>query len=98
MDAEFTQAGSSLAGSWVYTFTNQGAQTGFQTRSKFTGTIRESGQITLAETSWVALNWSGQNWGLNSYRGMLSARGDSINGKGTTDTVSMSQTLVLVKS
>jgi hypothetical protein len=97
MDAEFTQAGSSLAGSWVYTFTNQGATMGFQTRSKFTGTITESGQIALAETSWIALNWSGQNWGLNSYRGMLSAGGDSIYGKGTTDTVSMSQTLVLVK-
>ena len=74
IDANFTQkADSILGGNWLWTHSG-----GQKTRSYFTGTITELGYITIAETSFVAENWSGVNWEMFTYKASLSADGNTI--------------------
>ena len=74
IDANFTQkADSILGGNWLWTHSG-----GQKTRSYFTGTITELGYITIAETSFVAENWSGVNWEMFTYKASLSADENTI--------------------
>lgn len=96
--ADFTQlGGGSLAGSWLYNLNTDGTFKNSKTLAKFIGTITVSSQVAIAETSWEALNWSGVNWGLNSYVGVLSAGGDTLYGQGADTLAQGSGTFVLVK-
>ena len=86
---DFTQAKDSLAGSMLYTVTGGPTLSviGQQTSSTFIGTIKVSGEMTIAEKSFVPLNWDGANWRLKSYSAVLSSRGDTLTGKVTSDTL-----------
>ena len=79
--SDITQSGYTLGGTWLWTLTGPGAYgVGNQVRWNFKGQISNASVISIQDTSFIAVNWSGTGITLDSYTARLSAKQDTIYG------------------
>jgi hypothetical protein len=79
--ADITQTGYTLGGIWLWTLTGPGSYgVGNHVRWNFKGQISNASVISIQDTSFIAVNWSGTGVTLDSYTARLSAKQDTIYG------------------